>query len=342
MFRSLVYSFVCMCLLASSALYAESLDHADTDHAKMDKHGAQSSGEMTSVMPFDWLKKMTLSFSTLDYDGIFVHSGQNRLNSMRIRHGLIGGVEYESLEDLDGADVTLIRVDDSLICISPDEAALNTSAFWNQPFNRFKELDEERIKEGYTLKLSRKNTRIAGRAARVIKLIPKDEHRFGHAFWLDNESGFLLKHDMYDRKGRLLERTQFVSLSLNPDLKVKDFTPNKDSYKVSFESESPQEVENGWEFEWLPKGFGMVWKQAHLIRNDANMLLLSDGMATVSVFIEPSIKKVPLHVMSRGATHAAERTVTMRGERYLLTLVGEVPPATIETLMSVFMPKATQ
>jgi Negative regulator of sigma E activity len=302
---------------------------------------AESQQERLSLTPIGWLKKMTSAFSELNYDGTFVHTGQNRLNSMRIRHGLIGGVEYESLEDLDGADVTLIRVDDSLICISPDEAALNASAFWNQPFSRFRKLDEERLKVGYHIKQSAKKVRIAGRYATIIQLIPKDEHRFGHGFWLDRETGFLLKHDMYDRKGHLLERTQFASLSLNPDLKVTDFTPNKDSYKVSFESEPPQEVANSWKFDWLPDGFDMVWSKAHLIRNGAHMLLLSDGMATVSVFVEPTRKDVPMHMMSRGATYAGERTMIIQGNRYLLTLVGEVPPVTIETLMSVFMPKAT-
>ncbi len=288
----------------------------------------------------DWLSRMVNSFDNLSYEGVFVHQEAGAMNSMRIRHGLIGGVAYESLEDLDGQRIEVIRVDDSVICVYKEKEDFDIGLVPNTPFKRFKKLDEGRLVQTYDIRIADNHKRIASRQAVKLTLIPKDEYRYGHSFWVDKENGFLLKHDVLDNNGELLERIQFTSVNFIPDLKAEDFSPKEGLHTQQFVKSDPDPVPNRWQFEWLPQGFDLVWANARKMNDTTNMMLLSDGMSTVSVFVEESDRKRPQTLMNLGATIAGEKSIQVGDHTYLLTLVGEVPAQTIQRLMTAIMPKA--
>ncbi|NVK73477.1 transcriptional regulator [Marinomonas sp. CT5] len=285
------------------------------------------------------LQSMTQSFSTLSYEGVFVLSEDTNMNSMRVRHDLMNGVEYESLVDLDGDKVEVLRVDDKIISVYPNAMVANMRAPLIPPFKRFKDVDSDRLIKGYDLIVGPHTSRIAGRKVEVVKLVPKDQYRYGHIFWLDEENHFLLKHDMMKTDGKLLERIQFTSVNFSPDLKDKDFVPKEGSYAEPVVEIQPRRIKNLWQFDWLPDGFSLVWPEARSLNHGTSMLLLSDGMTTVSVFIEPTMKPKAMSIFSMGATIAGERSIKVKNQLYLLTMVGEVPESTIEKLMTVFMPR---
>lgn len=285
------------------------------------------------------LRSMTQSFSTLSYDGVFVHSEAMNMNSMRVRHDLMGGVEYESLVDLDGDKIEVLRIDDKIISVYPNALVANMRAPLIPPFKRFKDVESDRLIKGYDMVVGEHTSRIAGRKVVAVKLVPKDQYRYGHQFWLDTENHFLLKHDMLKTNGELLERIQFTSVNFSPDLKDKDFVPKEGSYAEPMVETQPRRVKNLWQFDWLPAGFSLVWPEARSLNHGTSMLLLSDGMATISIFIEPTMKVKAMSILNMGATIAGERSIKVKDQLYLLTMVGEVPEPTIEKLMTVFMPR---
>jgi sigma-E factor negative regulatory protein RseB len=286
------------------------------------------------------LRSMTLSFSALSYEGVFVHSEAMNMNSMRIRHDVTGEIEYESLVDLDGDKVEVLRIDDNIICVYPNAHVANMRTPRIPPFKRFKNVESNRLIKGYEMIVGTDVSRIAGRNVVAVKLVPKDPYRYGHQFWLDQENHFLLKHDMMKMDGQLLERIQFTSVNFTPDLKHDDFVPKKGSYSEPVLEVQPRRIKNLWQFDWLPEGFSLVWPEARALNHGTSMLLLSDGMTTVSVFVEPIMKPKALSILSMGATMAGERSIKVKDQLYLLTMVGEVPEVTIEKLMNVFMPRA--
>ncbi|GAA0836695.1 sigma-E factor regulatory protein RseB [Marinomonas arenicola] len=286
------------------------------------------------------LEEMSQSFSKLDYDGIFIHSENTRMNSMRVQHQQKKGKEYESLVDLDGNKIQVIRIDDTVICVYPNESIADKQVMSSTPFKRFIGLDSERLTLGYDLVVSDKIGRIAGRDAYHLRLVPKDQYRYAHEVWLDKHNRFLLKHDMLDQNGGLLDRIQFTSVTFDPNLKAEDFIPNKSSYSKQMVEPKPRQIKSLWKFDWLPEGFSLVWPEARSLNHGTSMLLLSDGMATISVFVEPVMKVKPTSYLLIGATVAGEKTLKVGKQLYLVTMVGEVPKVTIEKLMSVFMPKA--
>ena len=304
---------------------------------------AVSSFGMASATTLDasqLLRSMTQSFSTLSYEGVFVHSEAMNMNSMRIRHSLMSETEYESLVDLDGDKVEVLRIDDKIICVYPNAHVANMRTPRTPPFKRFENVESNRLMKGYEMIVGPDVSRIAGRNVIAVKLIPKDSYRYGHQLWLDEENHFLLKHDMMKKDGQVLERIQFTSVNFSPDLKHDDFVPKKGSYSESILEVQPRRIKNLWQFDWLPDGFSLVWPEARALNHGTSMLLLSDGMTTVSVFVEPIIKPKALSILSMGATMAGERSIKVKDQLYLLTMVGEVPEETIEKLMNVFMPRA--
>lgn len=282
------------------------------------------------------LGSMAKSFSSLSYEGVFVHTDSMNMNSMRIRHGLLQDSIYESLEDLDGDKLEVLRIDDMMVCVYPDASTASHTNPLNRPFQRFKNVDSNKLLKGYELTVEPKLDRIAGRSAQIVSLLPKDAYRFGHEFWLDQENHFLLKHDLIQQNGKLLERTQFTSVNFQPDLKVEDFTPRKGTYSKPIVDAEHRYTKNVWGFDWLPEGFQLVWSDARILNHGTSMLLISDGIANVSVFVEPTMASKSMSIFRTGATFAGETSFSSKGQLYLLTIVGEVPSITIEKLMAAF------
>ncbi|MCZ2720828.1 MucB/RseB C-terminal domain-containing protein [Marinomonas sp. 15G1-11] len=287
------------------------------------------------------LSSMVQSFSILSYQGVFVRSQGEDMNSMKIRHGIIGESEYESLIDLDGDKIEVIRVDNSVICVYPDISFANTATPVSAPLRQFKELNGERLLEGYSFKLSKKKELIAGREAEKLSLIPKDAYRFGHEFWLDAENNFLLKHDTLGAQGKVLDRVQFTDISFSPALKKSDFVPRLGTYSRHLVEVKPKMTDNKWHFEWLPDGFAPVWRDARILNERTAMLLLSDGITSISVFVEPTTEVKPYSVMEMGSTTVGEVSRSLQTDILRLTIVGEVPEQTVEKMLMSFAPRTT-
>lgn len=285
------------------------------------------------------LSNMVQSFSALSYQGIFVRSQGVEMNSMKILHDVIDGSEYESLVDLDGDKIEIIRVDDSVICVYPDISFANTADPVTAPLKQFKELNGERLLEGYTFELSETAEVIAGRHAHKLSLVPKDNYRFGHDFWLDSENDFLLKHDTLNLRGKVIDRVQFTDISFTPKLTKTDFVPRLGTYSRHIVDVKPQMTDNKWRFDWLPDGFAPVWRDARVLNEKTAMLLLSDGITSISVFVEPTDVETAYSVMEMGSTTVGEVSRALQTDILRLTIVGEVPEKTVEKMLMSFLPR---
>jgi len=98
---------------------------------------------------------------------------------------------------------------------------------------------------------------------------------------------------------------------------------------------APGEAADGgdWTAAWLPPGFMLTQRSHHPMPSDAvdvEHLVFTDGLATVSVYVEPeSPGKEPL------TGHSSMGAVNAHGSRsgdYRITVVGEVPRATVERI----------
>jgi len=174
--------------------------------------------------------------------------------------------------------------------------------------------------------------RVAGRQTDVVGIVPRDELRYGYRFYLDRESGLPLKSDLMGQDSDPIEQIMFTSLQLRstdePQGSVPE--PGTDSPPRDVAARIPDT--ESWTLTNLPAGFALVmydnWRDAS--GQDVAHFVLSDGLASVSVYVESDPKEGLDGATRIGAVHAAGTRVS----GHQVTVVGEVPSVTVKAVLS--------
>lgn len=80
----------------------------------------------------------------------------------------------------------------------------------------------------------------------------------------------------------------------------------------------------------MPPGFAFAGERR--VQQKIDMLMYTDGLASFSVFIEPTDGAIPEGVAQRGATLAVMNALNYQGKSYRITVVGEIPVATAQKI----------
>lgn len=286
----------------------------------------------------EWLQRMVHAVKELNYEGIFVYAHGNQLEAMRIVHGADSSGEHERMVSLNGAAREIIRTDNELTCILPDSKAVVVEKARPKRFvpERLLELDDE-LNKLYEFRVQGSD-RVAGRMARQVVIQPRDDFRYGYRLWLDEESGMLLKSDLINTDGRVLEQMMFTNLELHPQIDRQRLAPSISGqgfkwYRTKEEGEKAQAGAKQWSVAALPTGFHMSMQAEHgmpMSRMPVEHLMYTDGLASVSVYIEhKGMEEEALNGPSRmGAVNAYGVLI----DGHQATVVGEVPRATVEMI----------
>lgn len=271
--------------------------------------------------------KMSRVSHTLNYQGSFTYEHQPGagLQSFRVSHWVVDGIEHERLQYLNGPEREIVRNGQQLNCLPPGDQLLQGRL--TRIGTRLAGLDEL-----YTFQ-ARYVERVAGRLATVLQVQPRDAYRFGYILSVDQETGMVLKSLMVDASGRILERYQFVELDLNPDVEALQQVPAAKRQRVANTAliecnQTEVGVPRGWALRWTPPGFVFVGQQK--LNNTRDMLMYTDGLTTFSVFIEPA-NNVPLEgIGQRGATVLYMGMLMRDQQLHRVAVVGEIPAAAAE------------
>lgn len=285
--------------------------------------------------PHDWLLRIGQAARQLNYEGTFVYQHGAQLETMRIAHRVVDGVTEERLVSLTGTPREVIRTEREVRCYLPDSNSIvvehrraNGQGFPAILPERLRDLEEN-----YVLELGRA-ARVTGRPVQGLVIRPRDDYRYGYQLWADRETGLLLKADVINDKGKVLEQFMFTQVSIGGEIPRSAIVPQtKDAGMVWYrDAVSDPSVTPSWRAAKLPPGFKLTSSVTRKMprRDDAvQQLVYSDGLATVSVFIErlnqgglPPIADGPTRM---GALYALGRPI----DSHHVTVVGEVPAKTI-------------
>jgi sigma-E factor negative regulatory protein RseB len=161
-----------------------------------------------------WLERMSQAAHKLNYIGTFVYMQDRKLETMRLLHAVDAEGERERLVSLSGPAREVIREYGQVTCYLPSKDALvarHPSAALNFPINL--PTHWEQLSSVYDFKVVGQK-RVAGHAATHIAIVPRDNYRYGQNYWIDNETGLLLRTDITDEKGSELEQLEFTSLEV--------------------------------------------------------------------------------------------------------------------------------
>ncbi|MFT5693298.1 MAG: sigma-E factor negative regulatory protein RseB [Oceanicoccus sp.] len=301
---------------------------------------ATSSATYASADAFNLLDKMSHSFRELNYQGVFSYQQGDDLQSLRITHSVINGEEYERLEYMDGDQRDVVRHRHDLNCVHPGHRIvrmLSTSEFDEQS-------DKDPIQgEALPSKLSNYyqfsnvgTGRIAGRDVTKLLISPKDSHRLTRRLALDDETGLLLQSVLIGPKNKVLERFQFVDITIGKKLAEAYFHEGENSHEaphIGPATEAPEFLtiaSRSWSVKWIPGGYTPVIENSD--NGSEDIATFTDGLAVFSVFLERS-KKNSLSVegqSQRGATIAYSKPVLLAGRPHRVTVVGEIPSQTAQ------------
>ncbi len=287
-----------------------------------------------------WLERMVQAVNNLDYQGTFIYLHGNQLETMKIVHAVQDGKQRERLTSLNGAPREVIRDQHSVTCVMPESQQVSVD---KRPLSRkFLALlpeDLQQLNAHYLFRRLGKG-RVADRNARVVAIIPKDGLRYGYRFFLDEQTGLPLKSDLMNEHGKAVEQTMFTHIEVGVAEigEAREDLPGIQQLELkqaAAEMTTQQDPEAGvWMFQNLPEGFSLSMRNRLPDPANKDMIdqyVLSDGLASLSVFVESAGQGEALNGLSRlGAINAWGGEL----EGYQVTVVGEVPEITLLAIVN--------
>ena len=294
----------------------------------------------------DYLMRIHGAGSERNFQGTFVVSAGGSVSSARITHYCDGRNQFERIDTMDGQVRRVFRFNQQVHTLWPQSrVALVEQRDAMATFPALLQGGEDRIAESYEVRTQGVD-RVAGHAAEVLHLRPRDEHRYGYRLWSEKLSGLLLRAEVVGARDDVLESSAFsevtIGIKTQPDAVLKPMR-RLDGYRVLRPSLTPTRLDSeGWSLEPPVSGFRQVScvKRPLMDGGDpegedptsggASQVLqsiYSDGLTYVSVFIEPFDAKRHSRPMlsSLGATHTL---MLPKGDAWV-TVVGDVPAATL-------------
>jgi sigma-E factor negative regulatory protein RseB len=319
--RSLESLFLLLLAVAAAPVYAEPAAPAYAEPAAR-----------------QWLDAMSAALQSLDYKGTFVYLHDGKLEAMRISHRREGGAEQERLVSLTGSAREVIRDNQSVTCIMPDSKSVVVgNSRPRQPFPRVPR-DLDSIEKYYRFE-SVGDDRMAGLLSRVVTIMPRDAYRYGYRFWIAKDSKMLLKSDLTGAQGNPIEQMMFTHMDVGVGVAGADLPVSPEEDPPAWHHQDIRGIaaaepgEPRWAVLRLPDGFRLTdyqRKRMHPGDEGTEHLVYSDGLATVSVYVEMASADDNnlTGLSSMGAMNAYG--VVINGHQ--VVAVGEVPAVTVEMM----------
>ena len=284
-----------------------------------------------------WLTRMSHAVEELSYQGTFVHMQGGDAETLHITQLNDDGRISERMLALDGVAREIILNGDEVQCILPDRRAvlLEQSSDVSPLVSALPTYSDE-LRRHYEFTLH-ETARVVERQTQIVSIKPKDGFRYGYMLWLDQDTAMPLKSQLIDEQGNVLEQILFTRLEISdsiprsavePTINTEGFTMFRPPDAVS-QTEETRRLRASR----LPGGFALSAATHGPIAGSpypVDHLVYSDGLATVSVFIEDP-KSTPEVAEGHSRFGSANAfSLTLDGRQ--VTAVGEVPRQTVESI----------
>jgi sigma-E factor negative regulatory protein RseB len=188
--------------------------------------------------------------------------------------------------------------------------------------------------------------RVAGRDTDVVGVLARDGFRYGYRFYVDEASGLPLKVDLIAGDETPIQQIMFTDIVIDADSGDAGVAPSgRSDPGTTARRPPPAPVPDpadvaDWVPAELPPGFRLISRERFPREDGAiiRQLVLSDGLAAFSIYLEPPLDGALQGESRLGAVSAAGGRV---GD-YQATVVGEVPPMTVRIVLDGIRPRSGQ
>jgi sigma-E factor negative regulatory protein RseB len=281
----------------------------------------------------EWLRRIHDATHKLSYTGTFVYQQGSRSETSRITRYVDASGEIEKLEVLDGQPREIVRTRDMVRCYLPEAQVVKVDRRTGE--REFPALLPDRLHtlaRNYELSLG-ETRRISGFDCRAVVLTPKDDLRYGYRLYADVNSGMLLRAVTFDARGNDIEQIMFTQLTVGNV--TRDMVRPRHAarnWRVEDAGAAPASLP-GWGLNAELPGFRKVVELKRRMGDSGavGQVVYSDGLAAVSVFIEPLENRresVRTGLASLGAIHIYTREVA----NHMVTVVGDAPAVSVQRM----------
>jgi len=314
-------SFYRIILLVSVCLSATSLVNAEENKVK--KPEAK-----------ELLQRLSHSLKQLNFSTSFVVVKNNQAEPYHWFHGVDqNNAELEILSLLNGPRRDILRKGDVISYIEPELPPYSVLASHiSGPIPSILTKDISELESSYDF-VSVGRSRVLGRPAQLIRIVSKDQHRFGHWLWVDQNTGLLLKLAVITKKGQLLEQVQFTHLDITdqPSESIKQLETAELPHVVDL-PKTNQVKKLNWQVTWVPNSFKQLKANRHRInlsKQAVEFMMYSDGLVEFSVYVNPSKDKDrPAEFVMDGATVVLNQATN----GFEISVVGKIPTGTAKKI----------
>jgi sigma-E factor negative regulatory protein RseB len=293
--------------------HAEDAGTPSDSHAGYECNGASQEAPESATQ---WLERGLWASHCYAFQARAVAIDAVGVRTLALSHRIQDGIRQQVVQYLDGPSVSIERrspVGKLAWTENNSNGEMPSPARW-----------AAHLAQLYTIELEN-DARVAGREAVKLRFEPLDQWRYSHEWWLDRDTGLLLKHVLNDQQGRIIETFQITQLQ----------SPQKYTGSVRVEDASKTILDTPWRSTWLPDGF--VAQPVTLSSEGGRQRVYSDGLATVSIFVEPiASEETPdlrEGVQQLGVSAVAiEHAMTAEG-RWQLVAIGELPVSTLQRIV---------
>jgi len=304
-------------------------------------------------------KRVQTSATQRSYAGTYVVSANGAMASSRVLHYCNGQEQIDKIESLDGQMRRIYRHNDVVHVLWPQnhQASIEPRDLMGRLLgpgsavarpgaaaSAAASTSASPPSDAYEVQMG-KEDRVAGYEAQVVNLKPRDPWRYGQRWWLERDTGLLLRSDLLGPKGEVLESAGFSELQIGVKLQPQQLLQEMhrlQGYKILQPQFTRTSLEQeGWALKRAVPGF----KPYACVRRAApqtpgttasvkdgphGMLqaIYTDGLTHVSMFIEPY--DAARHSTDNPAVLGATRVHARRDGDWWVTTVGEVPAATLQ------------
>jgi sigma-E factor negative regulatory protein RseB len=281
------------------------------------------------------LEKTAFAARELNYSGQFVYQSGNQTRVIDITHMNQDGHEMTRNVVLEGPPREVYSQGNDIVIFQPkNEKVMIEKRRGQNLFPAMLPTDLRLIKSSYTARLGAIET-VAGRNAQIIDLMPNDAFRYSYKIWTDIEFGLLLKMTLLNSKNETLEQIYFNQINMLNSQDVNWFQPKIDVSKSYVVEDNAQvtHIEDNWIVAQLPTGYRKIDQVQRIVPGKSapvNQIIFSDGIASVSLFIEPIAKGTHPKTghMLVGSTNICANVI----DGYQIMVVGEVPAETVQQI----------
>jgi sigma-E factor negative regulatory protein RseB len=284
-----------------------------------------------------WLTRASQAARQLNYVGTIIYQIGPRVESSRITHMNDDGREFAKVVNLDGPAREVVRTQGEVRCYYPDAKLVRVEpGTFRNVFPSLSAEQQQSLARYYDFRVVG-DDRVGGRPVQVVVFEPKDGLRYGHRFWSDGATGLLLKARVLNERGEAVEQFAFSDLTMNARLDHAMVEPSwpvvpRDWQVLENVSGDVVPEDTGWIVARVPPGFEKImegWRKLRGRRERVAHIVFSDGLVSVSVFVEPLVAaSAPAGFLQKGGLNV----YSVKQDDHLITVMGETPGATVRQI----------